>query len=352
MEINQNETDKLRRFLLGVLTDDEEFAIGEKMVSDGEYFDQVSMLEEEIIDKYLSGRLSTDDRSRFETYFLIVPRRWEKLQMARALKRYVDQQPEMLDRPAANGSETMPVRLKPAARAPFLFSAYLKAAAAVAALVVLGFVGFRVFIYRTDLQKGQELFMELYQNERPTEGRISSLAYAPFVDRRGEAPHTHDDEDIKRKAAASLLELAVKENPRPASEHAFGELSLAAGNFDEAIKHLTTAVNGEPNNFVYSSDLAAAWLAKSAYDRTHGSADQSSQDLQTGLASADNSLRLHPDFQPALFNRALCLQALGKWRDAEDAWTKYLTEDPNSPWAQEASRNLELAKQKLRASSL
>src|SRR6185503_19448340 len=44
----------------------------------------------------------------------------------------------------------------------------------------------------------------------------------------------------------------------------------------------------------------------------------------------------------ALFNRALCYQHMMLFRQATEDWKRFLQKDPNSKWAEEAKRNLQL----------
>lgn len=47
------------------------------------------MAEDELIDEYLDGSLSEQEREKFEQHFLATTERREKLSFAKALRRYV-----------------------------------------------------------------------------------------------------------------------------------------------------------------------------------------------------------------------------------------------------------------------
>lgn len=58
---------------------------------DDDYFEEIEMQEEELIQDYVDGHLSADERRRFEKYFFISEERRHKIEFARALRRYIDE---------------------------------------------------------------------------------------------------------------------------------------------------------------------------------------------------------------------------------------------------------------------
>jgi hypothetical protein len=80
----------IRLYLLGQLTDEEKRQeIEQRLLSDQEFFEELEVAEEELIDDYLAGQLTEDERGRFEQYFHANPERRQKLRFARSLNRYV-----------------------------------------------------------------------------------------------------------------------------------------------------------------------------------------------------------------------------------------------------------------------
>src|SRR5882724_1573902 len=116
--------EKLRRYLLGSLGDDDRELVERELLTSDELFEELLIVEDEITDEYLAGELSHEDRSLFDQYFLNPPERQEKLRFARALNRGVkaadDKQPAR-----KSSSSFWPNN-------PFLFRA-----AAIAAIVVI-----------------------------------------------------------------------------------------------------------------------------------------------------------------------------------------------------------------------
>ncbi|HVG18873.1 MAG TPA: hypothetical protein VNI02_07445 [Blastocatellia bacterium] len=89
MERSQNREELFRRYLLGLLEQEEEYQFEERLLSDTEYFEELLMAEDELVDDYIDGTLSEREREKFEHYFLATPERQQKLNFARALKRHV-----------------------------------------------------------------------------------------------------------------------------------------------------------------------------------------------------------------------------------------------------------------------
>ena len=80
------ESDELLvRYHLGELSPEERDAVEARYFADDAFHEQVLAAEEELIDSYLRGELSTNQRAHFEGWFLRIGDRLEKLEFARAL---------------------------------------------------------------------------------------------------------------------------------------------------------------------------------------------------------------------------------------------------------------------------
>ena len=64
--------------------------VEERLMSDSIFYEELLILEDELIDQYVRGRLSESDLATFEKYFLLSPEHRQKVRFARALSRYVD----------------------------------------------------------------------------------------------------------------------------------------------------------------------------------------------------------------------------------------------------------------------
>src|SRR5918911_866564 len=83
---------RVRRYLLGDLAEGERQAVERQMMIDGDFFEQVTLLEEELIDAYVRGTLPPFEREKFEQYFLSTPEGIQDVKLAALLNRYASSQ--------------------------------------------------------------------------------------------------------------------------------------------------------------------------------------------------------------------------------------------------------------------
>lgn len=165
------------------------------------------------------------------------------------------------------------------------------------------------------------------------EARLAGFSYGPPGHRAGSDPNAERATLAVRAAAAEVLAI---ERGRPAakSQHAAGVAALALQSHGQAIEYLEKAVAIEPTSAWYWSDLAVARyeLARARHEP---------QTLVDALVAADASLQRQGDFPPALYNRALILEALHQREHARDAYTGYLRIESTSAWSTEAKRRIQ-----------
>ena len=87
MSPDQDDTERLHRYLLGSLSAAEGDAVEAAYLAGDDAFRRLLAAEEELIDAYVAGALSETDRRRFEEHFLASPARRERVAFARALAR-------------------------------------------------------------------------------------------------------------------------------------------------------------------------------------------------------------------------------------------------------------------------
>jgi hypothetical protein len=75
-----------KRFLLGQLSPEEQGRIEELAFTDPQSFAFLEAAEDDLIDEFVYDDLSSEERDRFQNYFLAQPGRREHLRMARALR--------------------------------------------------------------------------------------------------------------------------------------------------------------------------------------------------------------------------------------------------------------------------
>ena len=97
MNQNGNREERMREYLLGGLTSEEMEWVEEALLTDDSVFEELSALEDELIDQYIDNDLSGEDRAKFEQHFLVTPKRHEEVSFARALKRYASNHTRLTD---------------------------------------------------------------------------------------------------------------------------------------------------------------------------------------------------------------------------------------------------------------
>jgi len=89
MLVNEKALEELRLWLLGLLSEQESRSFEERLITDSELYEEVFIVEEELIDDYIADRLSADERKAFESYFMNSPERQEQFRIANALRVYI-----------------------------------------------------------------------------------------------------------------------------------------------------------------------------------------------------------------------------------------------------------------------
>jgi CHAT domain-containing protein len=323
----------LRSYLLGTLPQKRAEQLEARLLKDDDLVEQLSLLEDELIEDYARNALSAGDRKHFERYFLTNPRRRRKLMLVRGLRKYT------ADVGHVNTADRSPAR--PPWYYPLLSPQWRPVAASL--LIVLGSVT-AWFLYsgRNDVDKGLRALNEAYKAKRPVEARVTGLNYAPFSATRG--PNDVNARELDLSAA--LLHNAVSDNPSPKALHALGRLYLFNRDFDQAIVQFEEALKATPNDATLHSDLGAALLEKGKVERASDQSGRSEITLASSLEHLKRALQLDDSLLDARFNRALLYKALRLTDQALEDWKKYVTLDPNSRWADEARREIEEIKKR------
>jgi CHAT domain-containing protein len=324
----------IRKYLLGNLPDETKMRqIEEKSLLDDRFDEEVSIAEDALIDDYLDGTLTGTERQRFTEFFLITKERREKLRLIENLRRYA--------------SETKPRTVKQSSEektAVFdwrsLFS-YSAVRFALAALIVCGsgFAVWRIAFYQSDVDRGLDQLQIAYRGQRPVEVRIVGLDYAPLAVTRGAGDN---ETNPARQRAEALLLHAATENPTAETLYALGKFYLTEKRFKEANERFERAAELAPDNARLESDWGAALLEMGKRSLLEQNGAKGLEYLDRSLKHLERAIELDPKMPEPRFNRALNLQALGVPEQAKQAWREYLDFDPNSQWAEEAGRNLQI----------
>jgi hypothetical protein len=157
--------EKIREYLLGKSTSEDSVLVEERFLADDTFYQQLLVVEDELVDQYLAGLLPEAEREPFENYFLASPERREKLRFTRNLKKYVsragaDQSPvaDLANVVAPRNISRPPQR--PQKKFSFWSHPIPSYSLAAAAVIVMALVGVNVY-WNTLPQSGKVLAVEL-----------------------------------------------------------------------------------------------------------------------------------------------------------------------------------------------
>lgn len=329
MELDRDDENLIRKYLLGELEPNPVESIEERLLRDDTLIALVLLVEDELIEDYARGALSSSEQERFKSHFLSTRKRQQKLVMVQEIRRHA----------SAVAAAPVSAPKSKSWRLWFLFPRW-KLAALTVLLIALGIGVWRIFIYRSAIDRGLIALNQAYSKQRPLESRITGFAYAPFSETRGTGQPQVDYR--ARDLSAVLLLEAVSDKPSGPALHALGRFYLTQQEFDKAISQFEEALKSSPNNANLQGDLGAALLEQARVLSSRNESAKGFENLAASLEHLERALKLNPDLQEALFNKALCLQSMTLTNQAREAWTQYLQHDPSSPWAEEAKRKLQL----------
>ncbi|MCU0240599.1 MAG: tetratricopeptide repeat protein [Pyrinomonadaceae bacterium] len=316
------EKNTLRNYLLGLIKDESVLhEIDDLLFRDKEFFDEISLIEDEIIEDYASGNLSHEEKLLVENNFFNSQSRKKRLNIVLSLQKIADE--IIINKNQENKSffENLKEYLN-------RFKWQL------ATVSILLIVGLSVFWWRSnESDKAFQELAQLYRDNRPTNSRFTGLNYAPLIITRG----------IEEKEKSNLLtniELRLSNeatnSPSVESYHALGRFYLTQKRFDEAEKQLLEAIKLNPNSAQLHNDLGSVYFEKAeSFDQT-----KRFNLLNQANEAFGKALNLDKKLLTALFNKALCLQQLKLNKEAKSAWQSYIEVDSNSDWTKEAEKNL------------
>ncbi|MDQ3257528.1 MAG: zf-HC2 domain-containing protein [Acidobacteriota bacterium] len=86
-----NNEEMMVRYLLGELSEEEQSRLEDEYFARDDFFEQLLVIEDDLIDAYVRGELSANRRAQFEKHFLSLPQRRERVGFASELLRPVAQ---------------------------------------------------------------------------------------------------------------------------------------------------------------------------------------------------------------------------------------------------------------------
>ena len=319
----------VREYLLGRVSDETTLeGLEQLLFTDEEFCSQVALAEDGIINDYVLGYLDEADAASFRATLAGNPERRFKLELTQALR-----------------EKALARKVKVAEDKPTFFAslkAFFNQPKYVGAFAVLLFAVLVSAIYLVRISNPDELaekkpdelaeLRAIYQQERPTETRISGFGYAPLAQLRG-APELREKNRL-RHIENRLIE-ATEKTPNAQTHHSLGVFYLTQQKYTDAIKEFESALKFAKSAQIHN-DLGAAYfeLAKAS------AKEKRLEELSNSLEEFTAATEMDGNLLEALFNKSLALQELGMPRQAKESWTLYLQKDSSSPWAEEAQRNL------------
>jgi len=329
--VSTEDKNRLRQYLLGELSESDESEIEVRLFSDDAYFEELELVENELIDEYAQKTISAEERKKLEKRLLSNKQQQQKLAFAMALDAEVEQRAQAKEVENAKVVPMPPPRPKPASTPSVWSNPQLKIAALVIVAVGLS-IALWLLLQKSDVEKGMIALNQAQGNERLIQSRVSGLNYAEKRTLRGnEVPMLQNRQ--ARDYSELLFQQSVRDKEDAASYHALGRLYLAEQNFAKAREQFEKALAKTPNDPQLQSDLGATFLEL-------GQSTRDGAYLAQSLQYLDRALQLNPSLPEALFNRALVYEQMRLLPQAKDAWRQYLQIDSTSPWAKEAERHL------------
>ncbi len=201
-----HDNEELVRYLLGLLPDEVTERIDEASIADDEIAARLRIVETDLIDSYVRGQLTGARLERFESYYLLSPRRRESVRLAAGFVRAVDR----------SVARTQRVTWKD--RIPSRTSLARMVAAAALVIVVCGLIQFQAARTRHELtlatSENGAVDVRPQRTGEPTVGaatageldRASSPAPAPAL---SASASTSESPDSKRAASPSEIVAVV-----------------------------------------------------------------------------------------------------------------------------------------------
>lgn len=295
------------------------------MLRDDEFADIVEIAEDELIEDYIGNSLTAQDAQAFSARLKGSAELRQRFSLISGIIKI-----------AASG-DPLPAKQQVAKSNWFsnLFFS-LRFAAVAAAVVLVGVAIWRIGFVSNEADGLADL-RAATTGQRLTVGRSTlNAGYAPVIATRGARTAVDQSTPEFKKAKAAILTSESKDPQDPHTLHLLGLVYLAEGNLDNAIAEMQKAEKIEPENARLLSDLAAVFLEKSLANADAG------RDRAIALEYAENAVKTDPTLLEPLFNRALILQEMSLPIEAKKAWQEYLAKDPDSEWAAEARKKLEM----------
>jgi CHAT domain-containing protein len=205
------------------------------------------------------------------------------------------------------------------------------------ALLVAGWSFRSFYLRKSAVTTGLKALVAAYEGRRPLQARITGLAYAPFLSRRGESD---DFDPVNRDLAERLLLEAVAEKPTSSARQALGQFYLMSGSPAKAVVQFEEALKEDAGNASLRNDFGVA-LMELSHTSTVIESENTLLYSAKALEEFEAAVKLNPANVEALFNRALLLDQMKLPQQRDQAWQAYLARETDHNWTTEAKRTIQ-----------
>jgi len=165
----------MERYLLGVLPEEEAARLEERSLADYDFFESMLVVENRLIDDYVTRQLPARERAQFERHFLASPKRRERVEFARAFLKTVSAAPAaepavVTERRIAEERTSWPERIR-----SFFGLGNLSLGLAASALLLIGFAGWSLLETRRVREELAQLNRERAAREQREQGLQARL---------------------------------------------------------------------------------------------------------------------------------------------------------------------------------
>ena len=169
---------QIREYLLGQSASEDSARFEERLWTDEGVYQELLIVEDELVDQYLAGLLTEEERKSFENHFAASAERREKLRFARNLKKYVSR--VGADRASVaeyvSDRNVVPLPVPPLKRGWFWSNPIASYSLAAAVIVAVALVGITIFRpWNGPPHTGKALAVELVPGLSRGEGEIKQI---------------------------------------------------------------------------------------------------------------------------------------------------------------------------------
>ena len=193
----QSNKAELRSYLLGSLPEARQEALEQRLLTDSVFYEELLATEDDLVDEYLTKKLSEHERRQFVARFAVSPQRQSKIRFGHMWRNYLDSLSDSQKVSQLSRTKEDPARASRSAIVAFVRRKPL-AAMPVIALVCLGLVALWWVVYRR-------------QSESHSQARTFAITLVPGSDRSMDSGTQRLQRPEADTRVEAQLELATSE---------------------------------------------------------------------------------------------------------------------------------------------